>query len=136
MVSLEGGSYGDVRGTADFGGVLDPDGKLLYRLAATGFTSGSHINREVSIIAAYTYQHVVYEGDSGTLDGKQPTEIPAQYFSVYGDYTVAVGKFDGFGGGLGVRHNGNTLGDQTTEFTTSSYTLLDMRIHYDFGKLS
>jgi iron complex outermembrane receptor protein len=77
---------------------------------------------------------VVYEGDSGSLAGKRPTEIPAQYFSVYGDYTFADGALDGLGAGVGVRHNGNTLADQTSEFTTSPYTLVDFQMHYDLGK--
>ncbi len=124
--------------------VADPNPAHLFASIQTGaihsqgieLEAHAHINRELSLIAAYTYQHVVYEGDSGALAGKRPTEIPAQYFSVYGDYTFADGKLDGLGGGLGVRHNGNTLGDQTTEFTTSSYTLLDMQVHYDLGKFS
>lgn len=41
MLSLEGGTFGYTRGTADFGGPIDASGHFLYRLAATGFTSGS-----------------------------------------------------------------------------------------------
>ncbi|MCQ9154478.1 TonB-dependent siderophore receptor [Acidomonas methanolica] len=41
MVSVEGGTYGYVRGTGDIGGRLDRDGHWLYRVAATATTSGT-----------------------------------------------------------------------------------------------
>ncbi len=124
--------------------VADPNPAHLFASIQTGaihsqgveLEAHARINRQLSVIAAYTYQHVVYEGDSGALSGKRPTEIPAQYASLYGDYTVADGRLAGLGGGGGVRYDGNTLGDQTNAFVTPSYTLVDAQVHYDLGRLS
>ncbi len=41
MLSVEGGTYGYLRGTGDYGGRLDQTGHWLYRLAVTGTTSGT-----------------------------------------------------------------------------------------------
>lgn len=74
-VSLMTGSFNTLRTTADIGGKVDKDGKLLYRLNLMGSLRGSHrpyefnnrytiapslkyqINEHTSVTAEYTYQY-------------------------------------------------------------------------------
>lgn len=93
------------------------------------------LSRRINVIAAYTYQDVAYEKGSGDLSGKRPTQIPAQFFSLLGHYDVPDGRLAGFGFGAGVRYNGNTLADQTTEYVTPNYTLVDAQMQYALGGL-
>lgn len=85
---------------------------------------------DINLIAAYTYQDV--KVDTGK-DYVRPTQIPKQFASFYGTYTVPNGMFKGLGFGIGVRYVSNTNGDTTQRFLTPSYALVDGQIHYDLG---
>ncbi|MDI2089979.1 TonB-dependent siderophore receptor [Commensalibacter oyaizuii] len=84
----------------------------------------------LNLILSYTYQDVKY--DKGDLKGIRPTQVPANIFSFWGDYTIQSGTFKNLGGSIGVRYNGNTLGDTSTFIKTPAYTLIDMQAHYRF----
>ncbi|MFT9016699.1 MAG: TonB-dependent siderophore receptor [Acetobacter sp.] len=88
------------------------------------------LTRNLNIIAAYTYQDVAYTRGSGDLTGERPTSVPKQTFSVWGHYDLHNGPLRGLGFGAGVRYNGNTLVDNTLEYVTPSYTLVDAQAQY------
>ncbi|NPD65475.1 TonB-dependent siderophore receptor [Lichenicola cladoniae] len=121
--------------------VADPDPAHLFASVQTGgirsqgieLEAHANITRRLNIIAAYTYQDVSYESGSGALVGKRPTQIPAQYASLWGHYDIGDGRLAGLGFGAGVRYNGNTLADQTIESVTPNYTLVDAQIQYALG---
>ena len=123
--------------------VADPNPAHLFADVQTGgirsqgieLEMHANITRRFNIIAAYTYQDVAYETGSGALVGKRPTQIPAQYGSLWGHYDIGDGRLAGLGGGVGVRYNGNTLADQTIESVTPDYVLVDAQLHYALGNL-
>lgn len=84
----------------------------------------------LNLIAAYTHQNVKYM--TGDYAGQRPTQIPANIFSFWADYTIQSGTFQNLGGAFGVRYNGNTNGDYATFLRTQAYTLFDMQAHYKF----
>lgn len=59
-VGIQTGSYGRVQGFFDFSGPIDQDGKLLYRLTADGFNTGTqtdYVNQQrVSIAPTITWR--------------------------------------------------------------------------------
>ena len=93
------------------------------------------LTREINLIASYTYQDVRYGAGSGALAGRRPTQVPAQFFSLWGHYDVRDGRLRGLGFGAGVRYNGDTLADQAVEYVTPSYTLVDAQAQYALGGL-
>lgn len=84
-VSLSGGSFGTARGTFDFGGKIDDNGVLSFRLAGVGYRSDTetqHVRAErygvspsiawrpddkTTWVLAYTYQHDPEGGDYGAM---------------------------------------------------------------------
>ena len=54
--------------------------------------------RRLNVIAAYTYRDATFNKNSGNLDGRRQTQIPAQFFSVWGHYDLHDGRLDGLGG--------------------------------------
>lgn len=91
------------------------------------------LSRNLNVVAAYTYQDVAYTKGSGDLTGERPTSVPQQSFSIWGHYDLHDGPLRGFGIGAGVRYNGNTLVDNTLEYVTPSYTLVDAQAQYALG---
>ncbi|CAI3944284.1 Fe transport (CirA) (PDB:1BY3) [Commensalibacter communis] len=84
----------------------------------------------LNLIAAYTYQDVKFT--AGDYSGQRPTQVPANIFSFWGDYTIQSGTFKNLGGAIGVRYNGNTNGDYISYLRTKAYTMIDMQAHYKF----
>ena len=93
------------------------------------------ITRRLNVIAAYTYQDAVFNKNSGELDGRRQTQTPAQFFSVWGHYDIHDGPLDGLGVGVGVRYTGNSITDNTQEYATAPYTLVDAQAQYQLGHL-
>ncbi len=123
--------------------VADPNPAHLFASVQTGairsqgieLEAHANLTRRLNVIASWTYQDVAYEGDSGVLSGKRPTQIPAQYASVWAHYDIGDGRLRGLGLGAGVRYNGNTLADQTVETVTPNTTLVDAQIQYALAGL-
>lgn len=86
----------------------------------------------LNLIVAYTHQNVKYT--AGDYAGQRPTQIPANIFSFWADYTIQSGTLKNLGGAFGVRYNGNTNGDYATFLRTQAYTLFDMQAHYKFDE--
>lgn len=84
----------------------------------------------LNLILAYTHQNVKFT--EGQYSGLRPTQVPANIFSFWGDYTIQSGTLKNLGGAIGVRYNGNTNGDYTSYLRTAAYTLIDMQAHYKF----
>ncbi|NHN87322.1 TonB-dependent siderophore receptor [Acetobacter conturbans] len=122
--------------------VTDPEHLDFYTQAggirSRGIEVEAHVDltRNLNIVAAYTYQDVAYTKSSGAgLAGERPTSVPKQTFSIWGHYDFHNGPVRGLGFGVGVRYNGNTLVDNTLEYVTPSYTLVDAQAQYAFDTM-
>ncbi|MCQ8279781.1 TonB-dependent siderophore receptor [Acetobacteraceae bacterium KSS8] len=93
------------------------------------------LTRRLNIVAAYTYQDATFNKNSGALDGRRQSQVPQQFFSVWGHYDIHDGPLDGLGFGVGVRYQGNTITDNTVEYATSPFTLVDAEAQYQLGHL-
>lgn len=60
QIEIGGGTYGRVEGSADFSGPLNDSGTLLYRLTATGHTSGTQVghieDKRIAVAPALTWR--------------------------------------------------------------------------------
>ncbi|ACK52230.1 TonB-dependent siderophore receptor [Methylocella silvestris BL2] len=90
----------------------------------------------LNVTLAYTYlDQKILDGDADTI-GKSPSGIPAQSFSVWGDYTLQPDTFaPGLGGGFGMRFIGQSYGNDQNTMINPQTTLFDAALHYDFANL-
>lgn len=96
--------------------------------------ANAQISDNFKLIAGYTYLDAkVTKSNDINLD-KTPVAVPSHQFSLWGDYTIDSGVFDGLGFGAGVRYTGSTWGDATNTIKVPDFTLVDAAIHYDLGK--
>jgi iron complex outermembrane receptor protein len=100
------------------------------------FEAKTVINRDLTVLAAYTYMdNVVTKTNTAAQLGKHPPGFPMHSASAWVDYTFHGGKLDGFGLSGGVRYYGDSPGNNANDFSVPSVTLFDAAVHYDFAGL-
>ncbi|MCP3405131.1 TonB-dependent siderophore receptor [Bradyrhizobium sp. CCGB01] len=100
------------------------------------FEAKTEINRELTVLASYTYlDNVVTKTNTAAQLGKHPVGFPTNSASVWADYTFRGGALDGFGLSGGVRYIGELPGNTANTFYVPDVTLVDAAIHYDFSAL-
>ncbi|WP_341987984.1 TonB-dependent siderophore receptor [Azorhizobium sp. AG788] len=88
-------------------------------------------------IAAYTYSDAeIINSATAAEIGRVPSVTPSNMASLWLNYTVQPGPFQGVSAGLGVRYTGETYGNNTNTITNSAYTMVDAALRYDFGKMN
>ncbi len=90
------------------------------------------LNRELDLIATYTYQDVEVTRSNGTDFGKRPARVPEHMASLWADYTLRSGEAAGLGFGAGVRYIGSSYGTSTNTFEVPAFALVDAAVHYDW----
>jgi iron complex outermembrane receptor protein len=104
----------------------------------------SRINEQLSINAAYSYNHSEVKSSAGHPEdvGFPMPTTPKNKLSLFADYTFKSGTLAGFGAGAGVRYNSASAGSlpSTTSgplpngaltIVTGQATLFDAILHYD-----
>ncbi|MBR0843059.1 TonB-dependent siderophore receptor [Bradyrhizobium liaoningense] len=96
----------------------------------------TEINRELTVLASYTYlDNVVTRTNTPSQLGKHPVIAPMNSASAWADYTFHGGPLDGFGLSGGIRYVGETAGNTANTFYVPAVTLFDAALHYDFSGL-
>lgn len=90
------------------------------------------LNRELDMIATYTYQDVEVTKSNNADLGKRPARVPEQMASLWADYTLRSGELSGLGFGAGARYIGSTYGTSTNAYGVPAFTLFDAAVHYDW----
>jgi iron complex outermembrane receptor protein len=88
----------------------------------------------LDLTAAYTFLDA--EITKSNVDGEvgnRPGRVGKHSASLWADYTIPEGDFEGFGLGAGVRYVGPTAGDNKGDITVPGYALMDAAIHYDWN---
>ncbi|HVJ35884.1 MAG TPA: TonB-dependent siderophore receptor [Terriglobia bacterium] len=86
----------------------------------------------LDMIAAFTYMDpIITKSDDGT-EGNRPEVLPKYQASIWGDYTMPEGDFEGLGLGAGVRYVGSTPTSDDNVDTVPARTLVDAAVHYEF----
>ena len=88
----------------------------------------------LDLIAAYALIDAEFTKSNDSLAGNTPYGIPKHRASFWADYTVPQGRFAGLGFGAGVRHVGETWGDDENTFKVPDFTLVDASLHYERGR--
>lgn len=89
--------------------------------------------RGLNVSAQYTWTDTKVTKSGDADSGKQLPNVPRHIASAWMDYKVQGGDWRGLGFGLGVRHVGKRYDDTVNSQTSSSYTLIDAALNYDFG---
>lgn len=89
----------------------------------------------LNVIAAYTYLDTeITESIKPAEVGQTPVQTPSHFGSVFADYTIQQGRYQGLGFGGGIRYLGSNYGDVPNSVKAPSNTLVDVVVHYDWQK--
>jgi iron complex outermembrane receptor protein len=105
------------------------------RVRGVEFELRGNATREFEIIAAYTALDPRVTTSIAGYAGKYLINTALQTASLWGKYTWYDGALAGLGVGVGVRHVGESYGNNFNTFVVPDYTLLDAVISYDFAYL-
>ena len=95
----------------------------------------SEINRNLTVLASYTYMDLLNTRAAAPAQGHRPIGMPANSAAAWADYTFHGGQLDGFGLSGGVRYLGETYGDNANTYKVPAATLFDAGLHYDLAAL-
>lgn len=95
----------------------------------------SEINRNLTVLASYTYMDLLNTRAAVGVQGNRPIGMPANSAAAWADYTFHGGQLDGFGLSGGVRYLGETYGDNANTYKVPAATLFDAGLHYDLAAL-
>lgn len=86
----------------------------------------------LKMVGAYTaYEFETTKDANPARVDKTLPEVPEQFASLWGDYTIQTGLFAGLGFGAGVRHVGSSWADPANTLKVPAVTLFDASIHYE-----
>lgn len=88
----------------------------------------AHLNRQLSVIAAYTYTDAEITRSNTGNEGERPGGVPRHMASLWADYRFGE-SMPGLGVGAGMRYFGDTENNANT-YVVPSYTVTDARIDY------
>lgn len=124
----------------------------IGQVRARGVELSANVNiaQGLNLNANYTYMYMDnsrttltstdLNGNTVSIKGKSPTEIPRNTFNLFVDYKFQNNTLHGALAGLslnaGMRYVGFTMGDQANSFHVPAYTVFDGGMNYDFGKVS
>jgi iron complex outermembrane recepter protein len=100
------------------------------------FEARGNVTKELGVIAALTLLDTeVTKSTTTSAVGKRPQAAPGYFGSLWANYGFDFGMLDGFTVGGGVRFVGSSYGDDANTLKAPGYTLVDMAVSYDLGKL-
>src|SRR6185312_5911369 len=82
----------------------------------------SEINRNLSVLASYTYMDLLDTRAAAGAQGHRPIGLPANSATAWADYAFHGGQLDGFGLSGGVRYLGETFGDTKNTYKVPGVT--------------
>ena len=89
----------------------------------------------LSAVAAYTYIDAEITSSNDGDEGNVPALVPEHGASLWANYEVQDGQFEGVSFGAGVRYVGESFGDTTNARVTPSHTTVDAALRYRRGRL-
>lgn len=89
----------------------------------------------LSAVAAYTYIDAEITSSNDGDEGNVPSLVPEHEASLWANYAVMGGRFEGVSFGGGVRYVGESYGDTTNTRETPGRTLFDAALRYGRGRL-
>lgn len=89
----------------------------------------------LSAVAAYTYIDAEITSSNDGDEGNVPSLVPEHEASLWANYAIEDGRFDGVSFGAGVRYVGESFGDTTNTRVTPGHTTVDAALRYRRGRL-
>ena len=86
----------------------------------------------LNLIGAFTAYDIAVTKDITPANiGKRPVGVPTQFGSLWLDYTIPNGQFQGLGFGAGMRYTGKSYADTLNTLPVPDFLLGDASIHYE-----
>lgn len=102
------------------------------------FEGRAELTRDLDFIAAYTFldSEISRTTAGGPSAGNRLAAVPEHIASLWLAYSFRNYTLGGLTLGAGVRHTGETFGNDTNTIRIPEYTLVDASLTYDLGRLS
>ncbi|QKP78841.1 TonB-dependent siderophore receptor [Methyloligella sp. GL2] len=101
------------------------------------FEARGNVTEQLELIGALTLLDMeVTESTDPAAIGKRPQAVPDYFGSVWANYAFDQGIVDGVTLGGGIRFVGSSFGDDANTLEVSGYTLVDMAVSYNLGKIT
>lgn len=95
----------------------------------------AELDRGFSLIGSWAYSDAEITRDS-RYQGNRPAFVPRHQAALWLDYRLqSPGAWGGLSLGGGVRHVGQTYGDNANQFSVPSFTLVDLAVRYDLAAI-
>ncbi|MET3648830.1 TonB-dependent siderophore receptor [Phyllobacterium ifriqiyense] len=111
------------------GGVNIQTGEV--RVRGVELEGTADLTDSLRLRASYTYLDMEVTKSNNDDVGKRPISVPEHQASLWGDYTIKNGAFDGLGFGAGVRLTGSTFADNQNTVKNDSSAFVDASIHFE-----
>ncbi|MHA6964937.1 TonB-dependent siderophore receptor [Zobellella denitrificans] len=98
--------------------------------------AGSYLTDNLSLAASLTLMDMEVTRDNSGLAGKTPIWVPERQASLWANYDIFDGALAGTTLGAGVRYVGKTQMDAFNTDQVPAYTLVDLALGYDLGRLN
>ncbi|MDF0751475.1 TonB-dependent siderophore receptor [Marinobacter sp. 71-i] len=95
----------------------------------------AQLTENLNVQAGYAYTDVTFEKSEAYREGKSASQVPEHQLTLWTGYRFSRGALDGANAGLGVRHIADIYADDANTKKVPDYTLVDLALGYDLGKL-
>lgn len=95
----------------------------------------AQLTENLNVQAGYAYTDVTFEKSEAYREGNNASQVPEHQLTLWTGYRFSRGVLDGANAGLGVRHIADIYADDANTKKVPDYTLVDLALGYDLGKL-
>ncbi|MEX0603237.1 MAG: TonB-dependent siderophore receptor [Marinobacter sp.] len=95
----------------------------------------AQITSNLNVQAGYAYTDVTFERSEPYRQGNSASQVPEHQLTLWTGYRFTNGLLDGANAGFGVRHVADIYADDANTEEVPDYTLIDLALGYDLGKV-
>ena len=97
--------------------------------------ANSQLTESLNVQLGYAYTDVTFEQSKAYRQGNTASQVPKHQLTLWTGYRFRNGLLDGANAGLGVRYVADIYADDANTRQVPDYTLVDLALGYDLGKL-
>jgi iron complex outermembrane recepter protein len=122
----------NVKSPGSIAGLYVQQGEIHSR--GLEFEARGQVTNNIEVIAALSLLDTeVSKSSTASIIGNRPQAVPRYFGSLWANYTIDTGAFEGLSLGGGVRIVGSSYADDANTIKADGYTLVDAAIKYDLG---
>ncbi|AZT85685.1 TonB-dependent siderophore receptor [Marinobacter sp. NP-4(2019)] len=95
----------------------------------------AQITNNLNVQAGYAYTDVTFEKSEAYRQGNTASQVPEHQLTLWTGYRFNDGVLNGANAGLGIRYAADIYADDANTKKVPDYTLVDLALGYDLGKV-